>query len=163
MIEFRQLALLAALLLAAAAHVAAQTISTTPTDRNSDGKIISPEPTETPAINTAVKPRPDRVERALPQEIRDKVKQFETAREAFIRREEELRKRADGATTEKEREAIRARIRENLERWREQARQFREEAKDRAKELQRELPNHREALDDTPRGKPGRPGRPGLD
>ena len=109
-------------------------------------------------------PRPDRTERALPPEIREKLKQFEAAREAYIKQQEELRRKLDGATTEQERENIRQRLKESLERWREQARQFREEAKERVKELQIQMPSLREALDESrTRTTPGKPGRPGLD
>ena len=163
--KFRQFAAVAALLMGVALHAAGQVGQVSPalTPRPTDGRILPPDTTPAPAANTATTPRPDRVERTLPPEIRQKLKEFEAAREAFIRREEQLRKQMDGATTDKEREAIRQRIKENLDQWREQARQFRDDARERAKELMRELPNHREALDDTPKRTPGRPGRPGLD
>ncbi len=168
--KFRQFAAVMALLLCASLDAAAQSgtgtntaLSPSVTTRNSDGRILQPQTTPSPTVTGVNAPRPDRNERALPPEIKAQVKQFETAREVFIRRQEELRKQLDGARTDKERESVRQLIKDNLEQWREQARQFRDEARERAKELQRELPSLREALDDTPKGTPGRPGRPGLD
>jgi len=164
---FRKIAAACLLLLGAVASGSAQTSSISPTtiQRSTDGRILQPDKSSSPTV-TAVQPRPDRTERALPPEIKDKLKQFEAAREAFINRQEQLRKQMDGATTDKERDAVRQRIKESLDQWREQARQFRDEAKERLKELQRELPSLREPLQES-RGtdvKPGgRPGRPGLD
>jgi gas vesicle protein len=166
--KFRQFAAIIALLLGVALNAVAQvgtgtntSISPSVTKRDSDGRILQPQTTPSPTAAGVNAPRLER--NALPPEIKDKVKQFETAREAFIRKQEELRRQLDGARTDKERESVRAHIKDNLDQWRDQARQFRDEARERAKELQRELPNLREALDDAPKGTPGRPGRPGLD
>jgi gas vesicle protein len=163
---FRQIAS-TCVLLGAVTMVSAQTgsLSTVTVQRNTDGRIIQPDKTTSPTI-TDGQPRPDLSQRALPPEIKDKVRQFETAREAFIRRQELLRKEMQGATTDKERDAIRQRIKDSLDEWREQAKQFREEAIDRMKEVQRELPGLRPALEEgrTIDLKPGgRPGRPGID
>jgi len=164
----RPIATVGLLLLGAAMSVSAQTSAVTPTaiQRNNEGRILQPDISTAPTVNSTTKPRPDRLERTLPPEIKDQVKKFERAREAFIQRQEELRKQMDGATTEKERDSVRQRIKEGLDRWREQARQFRDEARERVKELQRELPNLREALQETPGGgnvKPGGRPRPGID
>ena len=160
----RQFAAIIALILSAVMHAAAQTDTVSPSlvKRDADGRILQPDPTPSPAAEVTA-PRPVRTERALPPEIREKLKQFEAAREAFIKQQEELRRKMDGAITEKERENIRRNIKESLDRWREQARQFRDDAKERARELQRDMPNLREALEESPRGTPGKPGRPGLD
>ncbi|HWN95535.1 MAG TPA: hypothetical protein VNT99_10915 [Methylomirabilota bacterium] len=163
--ESRKIAAIVAVLLTATWHMGAQTSAVSPKtlQRNTDGRILQPQSPSSPAVNAAVQPRTDRVERTLPPEIKEKVRQFEKAREAFINREENLRRQLDGAATDRDRNSIRQHIKENLDQWREQARQFRDEARERARELQRDLPNHREALEETPRGTPGRPGRPGLD
>jgi len=168
--QFRQFAAVAAFLVSVAMNTAAQsgtndTISPTPTaiKRTTDGRILQPDTVLSPASAGVIATRPDRNERALPPEIKERLRQFEAAREAFIKRQEELRRRMEGATTDRERESIRQRQKESLERWREQARQFKDEAKERARELQREMPNLREALEESPRGTPGKPGRPGVD
>ena len=135
--------------------------------KQNQGRIL---PNDTPSTLTAnptapASGRPDTDLRKLPPEIQVKLKQFQSAAEAFIRRQDELKKKLDGATTDKERAEIRERIKESIEQWREQAKEFRDEARERAKDLQRELPKHREALDDSVKGlnQGGRGRRPGLD
>lgn len=148
--------------------VSAQITSASPAtiQRNTEGRILQPaQPSSSPLTPAVSASRPDRNERALPPEVKEKLKQFEAAREAFINRQEQLRRQMDGAAGDKEREAIRQRIKESLDQWRDQARQFRDEARERVKELQRELPSLREALQEGPGTgtKPGGRPRPGTD
>jgi hypothetical protein len=163
--EFRQCVSAGLLLAVLIVNAPAQTGPVSPTEvkRTSEGRILQPE-IVAPAASDNLTPRPDRVERTLPPEIKDRVRQFETAREVFIGRQEQLRRQLEGAVSDKERDGIRQRMKENLDQWRDQARQFRDEARERARELQRELPGLKEALNEGTGGKPGgRPTRPGLD
>lgn len=92
-------------------------------------------------------PRPERVEQQrLPQDIRDRLQQFERVREAYLTEQRELQRRLRGAT-DADRDQIRELIRERRAAWLEQFRTFRQEARERLAELRDALPNHREALD----------------
>ena len=162
---FRQVAVVGALLLGAALSLPAQTgsVSATSVKRTTDGRILQPDNSSSPTASATGQIRPAN---SLPPEITQQLKKFEIAREAFITRQEQLRKQLQGASSDKERDAIRARIKDSLEQWRDQARQFRDEAKQRMKELQRELPSLREALQEGGTGtdvKPGGRPRPGID
>ena len=97
-------------------------------------------------ITSAVN-RPERVEQQrLPQDIRDRLQQFERVREAYLTEQRELQRRLRGAT-DADRDQIRELIRERRAAWLEQFRTFRQEARERLTELRDALPSHREALD----------------
>lgn len=80
--------------------------------------------------------RPGRIE--PPVEVSALVDRFQSARETYLREQRELRIRLKSAS-EEEREAIRAEIRESLERWKEQHRQFALETKVQAQHLKETL------------------------
>src|ERR1044071_2240259 len=109
---FCQVVVACGLFLGAAGTSRAQTgVGSVTGQRTTDGRILQPDNSSSPST-TAVNPaRADRP--ALPPEIKQKLKQFEVAREAFIARQEQLRKLLQGATTDKERDAIRQRIKDS--------------------------------------------------
>jgi hypothetical protein len=111
---------------------------------------VLPPPTSSPvdsALPTAAAPRPERPEQQrLPQDLRDRVQQFERVREAYLTEQRELQRRLRGAT-DADRERIRELIKERRVAWLEQFRTFRQEARERLTELRDALPSHREALD----------------
>ena len=109
------------------------------------GRVLSPPTSDGPL--SAVGPRPERVEQQrLPQDIRDRLQQFERVREAYLTEQRELQRKLRGAT-EADRDRIRELIRERRAAWLEQFRTFRQEARERLTELRDALPSHREALD----------------
>ena len=123
------------------------------------GRVLSPEipPSPSAADANAVK-RPDRPERALPPEIKAQLQKFEAAREAYLKQQEELR-RKEQSSTDEERKIIRQRIQESHDAWVERAKQYRDEARERVKEIKRELaPKFDRALDDNRNGPRRRPG-----
>ncbi len=108
-----------------------------PPSITTDGNLASPTTTA----------RPERVEQQrLPQDVRDRLQQFEKVREAYLAEQRELQRRLRGAT-DADRERIRELIRERRAAWLEQFRTFRQEARERLTELRDTLPSHREALD----------------
>ncbi|HXG47910.1 MAG TPA: hypothetical protein VNO52_09815 [Methylomirabilota bacterium] len=128
--------------------------NTTLLPRNAAGRILQPEPVDSlgPVATPGVAARPERPERTLPPEIREQLRRFRAAQESYLKEQERLQKLEKGAT-DQDRQAIRQRLQELHQRWQEQSRKFRDETTQRMRELRRNLPKHREALDET---------RPGL-
>jgi ABC-type transporter Mla subunit MlaD len=128
------------------------------------GRVVLPEPAGAlPAVDVLAALRPPRPERpTLPPDVSERLKQFRSAAEAYLKQREELEKQLRGAT-EQQRQIIRERLKENLQKWREQARQFQDQAKDRSRELKRDLRSLSKALeevrsgavDSSPRPRPG--------
>ena len=71
----------------------------------------------------------------MPLEIKERIRRFEIIREAYLQEQALLRKRLSGATTEEERERIRALIKQTRDAWLARARALREEARERLREL----------------------------
>lgn len=90
--------------------------------------------------------RPTLDSRKLSPEIRERVRRFELVREAYIKEQEELRKRLRGAATEAERDNVRELIRQARLDWLERARQLREETLRRIRELPTVMPDMREVI-----------------
>jgi hypothetical protein len=113
-------------------------------------RIILPDPAAlNSAINSPAGVRPSRSERPdFPPELKLRLRSFESLREIYVAREEELRKKWPGATTDQEREQLRAQLQSLRDEWREKALAFKEETRTRLEELKSELsPKYREALD----------------
>ncbi len=123
-------------------------------ERTTVGKVLLPEPTATPTDPTLpLLKRPDRPERPpLSGDIKEKLRQFESAREAYLKAREDLEARARGSTDE-QRNAIRDRMKDLREEWLKRQREFRDETRDRVRDLQRELNRGRgrEAFDENKR------------
>jgi len=114
------------------------------------GRVILPDT----ASAKATASRPPRTERPeLPQEIKRRIERFEQSRESYLARQQELLRRlnANGATDE-DRAQIRAQLQALRDEWLDRARAFREEYRTRLKDLQAELPKHRDALNDAKEG-----------
>jgi len=99
--------------------------------------------------------------RRLPPEIRERIQRFEITREAYLKRQEELKQRLRGAATDEERQRIRDQLSKALDAWRERAKQSRLELKERIKDLQRERLQELKERNDAAR--PSRPTDPGRD
>ena len=92
---------------------------------------------------------------ALSSEVKDRLRAFEKAREAYLEKQRDLEKRWKGAT-EQERERIREQLRDRRRAWLEQHKQFNEDMRERLREIKRELPSLRKALnEDRPTTRPG--------
>ncbi len=104
--------------------------------------VIEPrQPTGTDS-NGKGKGKPEKPDRANDKEptpgVKDLVNQFQTARETYLAEQRQLKLQLKAAT-EEERDAIRQKIRDSLDRWKSQHQQFVEEVKDRAKEMKSNL------------------------
>lgn len=73
-----------------------------------------------------------------PAQVKDLVKQFQAARDAYLQQQKDLQ-RLSKTATEDERAAIRQQMKDSLDAWKEEQRQLRQEMKERAKELKQEL------------------------
>ncbi|MBK7999172.1 MAG: hypothetical protein IPK15_10785 [Verrucomicrobia bacterium] len=83
----------------------------------------------------------------LPLAIKERLLRFEVSREAYLKEQEQMKKRLLGATTEAERDRIRASMREQRDAWLRRAKAMREEARERARELRTQLPSMNEVIE----------------
>lgn len=83
----------------------------------------------------------------LPAAIKERLLKFEASREAYLKEQELMKKRLLGATTEAERERIRAALRDQRDAWLRRAKTMREEARERARELRARLPSMNEVIE----------------
>lgn len=83
----------------------------------------------------------------LPLAIKERLLKFEASREAYLKAQELMKKRLLGASTETERERIRATMREQRDAWLRRAKAMREEARERARELRTQLPSMNEVIE----------------
>jgi len=126
----------------------AQTNPTVAAEGTRIGKVVVPMPEAPPpsdSITPVNRPKvPERVD--LPPEVIAKMKKFERDRQAYLDREQALKKQLQGAN-DKDRAAVRAQLRLLREQWLERSRQSREEFRDRAREIKEKLADHREVID----------------
>jgi hypothetical protein len=146
----------------AAVRLPAQTGGTTntspTTSRITTSRVISDSEVKENLSTDTVNTRPANSDRpVLSSEVKERIRAFEKAREAYLEKQRELERRFKGATDE-QRERIREQIKDRRDAWLEQHKQFKEDMRERLRELKRELPSLRKALDES------RPTtRPGLD
>jgi hypothetical protein len=113
-------------------------------------RIILPDPA---ALNSPIASvpggRPARSERPeFPAELKLRLRSFESLREVYLARQEELRKKWRGAATDQDRERLRAQLLGLRDEWRDKALAFKEETRTRLDELKGELSSkYRDALD----------------
>ena len=114
------------------------------------GRIILPDPA---ALNSPIASapggRPSRSERPeFPAELKLRLRSFESLRESYLARQEDLRKKWRGAATDQDRERLRAQLLVLRDEWLDKARAFKEETRTRLEEMKPELSlKYREALD----------------
>src|ERR1041385_4820706 len=118
---------------------------------NRVARIILPDPAalNSPVASPIADTRPSRSERPdFPPELRSRLRSFESLREIYLARQEELLKKWRGATSDQDRERLRSQLQALRDEWLDSARAFREETRVRLEELKGELsPKYREALD----------------
>ncbi len=137
-------------LVLAAAGVRAQSGDTNPTVGSADrqGQVVASPATSQNADTVAGPGVPAVADRLkeLPQQIRERLLEFEKQREAYLKQQSDLLRQLKGANDE-QREKIREQLRLQRHQWLEQAQQFREQARERLLELKDRLPQHQEVLD----------------
>jgi len=121
----------------------------TPTVKTTDraGRIVVSDQQAT-ELGLNVSAGPASIDRQnLTPAVKDRLQRFELSRDAYLREQEQLKKRLDGAATEAERERVRVLIKSKREEWLRRMQELRSEAKDRIAELRRQLPSRTEVLD----------------
>ncbi len=115
------------------------------------GRIILPDPAalNSPVASPSTGVRPSRSERPdFPPELKQRLRSFESLREMYLARQEELVKKLRGASTDQDRDRLRAQLQVLRDEWLDNARAFKEETRTRIEELKGELsPKYKEALD----------------
>jgi hypothetical protein len=120
-------------------------VEVTRTDRI--GQVLTTDEKLTTDGFWAVAARPEPADlRKLPPEIRERLRRFEVVREAYLKEQEELRKKLRGAATDAERDRVRELMRQTRQEWLDRARQLREESLRRLRELPSVVPDMREVL-----------------
>jgi hypothetical protein len=166
MIAFKHLAPVLALGLILSGLTAwAQTGTFSPRNRDRVGRVFTPDKTSGSLDAPSVATRPVRPEQnPLPPEFDRRIQVFREQARRYIAEQEALRKQLAGATTDAERDRIRALLQQRRNDWLERARAVREEVKVRQEELRGRLRGHGELFDDvkdaardTVRGGTGRP------
>ena len=112
-----------------------------------EGRIVVSDQQATElGINISV--GPTAVDRQnLTPAVKERLQRFELSRDTYLREQEQLKKRFNGAATEGERERVRALIRDRRQAWLSRMRELRAQSKDRIIELRRQLPSKGEVLD----------------
>jgi len=114
-------------------------------------RIILPDPAalNSPIASPVGGGRPTRPERPdFPPELKQRLRSFESLREIYLA-QDELRKKLRTATTDQDRERLRAQMQVLRDEWLDKSRAFKEETRTRVEELKGELsPKYREALDE---------------
>jgi len=136
------------LLMAGAAAAQTNPVNTAAQPRR-NGRVIVPErPTSTDSANvTSSNLRPPRAERPhLPPEIQARIERFKLDANAYLARQQALKKQFQGAN-DRERAAIREQMKELQQQWVERSKEMRKEYKERQAELREKLSEYRELLD----------------
>jgi hypothetical protein len=136
-----------AITVAAATAYGQTNLSTAVKPAQRQGRIVVSDQQATDlGLNVGITPTTvDR--RNLSEAVKLRLERFELSREAYLREQEQLKKRLNGAATEAERERVRALIRDRRDDWLRRMRELRAQSKDRILELRRQLPSKGEVLD----------------
>ena len=142
----KQLALVGVAVCLAASAALAQT-NVTSTQPTREGTTVLPEKLTTTDDGTASNLRPTRGERQkLPPEVLARIERFKRESRIYLNKQEELKKQMQGVN-DKERAAIRDRLKALRDQWLDQAREFRKELRERQRELLDKLPDYREVIE----------------
>ena len=113
-------------------------------------RIILPDPAalNSPIASPIGAVRPSRSERPdFPPELKLRLRSFESLREIYLA-QEELRKKLRAATSDQDRERLRAQLQVLRDEWLDKSRAFKEETRTRLEEMKPELSlKYRDALD----------------
>ena len=112
-----------------------------------EGQAVSPDKLTVTDASTDSNLRPTRAERQqYPPEVQARLEKFKQQARDYLNKEQELKKQLEGAN-DKDRAAIRERMKQAREDWLERSREFRKEFRERQQELLEKLPDYREVLD----------------
>ena len=143
----KQLALVAAVICLASPGVFAQTNINPGSQPTRNGTTVAPEKLTTTDDGTAANLRPTRGERQkLPPEVLARIERFKRESRLYLNRQEELKKQMQGVN-DRERAAIRDKLKTLRDQWLDQAREFRKELRQRQQELVDKLPDYREVIE----------------
>jgi len=143
----QQTSLAGVLIWLAAFGALAQTNVTSTSQPAREGQTVSPEKLTVTDVSTTSTLRPTRTERQkLPPEVLARLEKFKQSARDYLNKQEDLKKELQGAN-DKERAAIREKIKQLREQWLEQAREMRKEFRQRQMELIDKLPDYREVID----------------
>ncbi len=112
------------------------------------GQVVTPLEPATTDVGTGAGQISSTVTRLqdIPQQVQERLQQFELMREAYLKQQNELLRQLKGANDE-QRELIREKLRDQRQRWLDQSRLFREQARERLAELKEKLLRHQDVLD----------------
>ena len=109
--------------------------------------VVAPTP---PPERATLPPRPERPtnpgQPAPAQEVKDLVRDFQAARRAFQKQQQELQRQLKTAT-EEQRAIIREQLKENLQQWLEQQKAQIQELREQAKDIKNNVPALRDVVD----------------
>jgi len=80
------------------------------------------------------------------QEVKDLVRDFQSARQAFLKQQQDLQRQLKTATDE-QRSLIREQLKENLQQWLEQQKAQIQELREQAKDIKNNVPALRDVID----------------
>ena len=142
----QQTSLVGVLIWLAASGALAQTNVTSTSQPTREGQTVSPDKLTVTDVSTTSNLRPTRTERQkLPPEVLDRLEKFKQSARDYLNQQEDLKKQLQGAN-DKERAAIREKVKQLREHWLEQAREMRKEFRQRQLELIDKLPDYREVI-----------------
>lgn len=111
---------------------------------------IVARPTVIPPVSATTPGTPARPELpgqpAPSADLRDLVKDFQTARESFLKQQQDLLAQLKAASKE-EREALRQQLRENLDAWLEQQKAQVQDIREQAREIKNNVPSISDVVD----------------
>jgi len=130
-----------------AATALAQTNVTPSVQPLREGQAVSPDKLTVNDVSTESNLRPQRTERQkYPPEVLARLEKFKQQARDYLNQEQVLKKELEGAN-DKERAAVREKMKQAREEWLERSREFRKEFRERQQELLDKLPDYREVLD----------------
>ena len=126
-----------------AGQLAAQT--NPPIPPSAPPAAIGDRPTVVPPVTTPDRPQvPDHPEPA--KDVKNLVKDFQTARDTFVQRQQELNRQLKTATVE-QRAVIRAQLKESLNVWLEDQKSRLQELREQAKDIKNNVPSIKDVID----------------
>jgi hypothetical protein len=116
-------------------------------DPTRKGTTVVPEKLTATDVSATSNLRPTVAQRPkLPQEVLDRIEKFKREARIYLDKQEALKKQLDGAN-DKERAALRDKIKQLREQWLDEAREFRKDLRQRQQELIDKLPDYREVIE----------------
>lgn len=143
--------LLVALVLTPAAGLVGQTSNTTPAQPAIPSRptVVAPAPAATPQQPLPARPERPPIPNLPPpaqESVKDLVRDFQSARQAFLNQQKELQRQLKTAT-EEQRALIREQLKENLQQWLEQQKAQIQDLREQARDIKNNVPALRDVID----------------